>query len=242
MASAWNGPEYQDKTMSKTIMIADDEERMRSLLRNYLTQEGYRVVTAGNGREALHLARHEKPDVVLLDVMMPEMDGFEFLRLYRAENPDGAVIVITARVDDADAVLGLELGADDYVTKPFSPRVLVARVRAMLRRAGLQAPTASLLRAADVTLDRATRQVTVAERPVDLTPSEFDLLSTLMAAPGRVYTRSELLEQVQGIAYEGYERTIDVHIRNLRTKIEPTPREPRYIRTVYGVGYCFAAE
>jgi two-component system alkaline phosphatase synthesis response regulator PhoP len=228
--------------MSKTILIADDEERMRSLLRNYLSQEGYRVLTAGNGREALLLARREKPDVVLLDVMMPEMDGFEFLRLYRAENPDGAVIIITARVDDADAVLGLELGADDYVTKPFSPRVLVARVRAMLRRAGLQAPTASVLRAADVTLDRSTRQVTVGEHPVDLTPSEFDLLSTLMSAPGRVYTRSELLEQVQGIAYEGYERTIDVHIRNLRTKIESTPRDPRYIRTVYGVGYCFAAE
>jgi DNA-binding response OmpR family regulator len=228
--------------MSKTILIADDEERMRSLLRNYLSQEGYRVLTAGNGREALLLARREKPDVVLLDVMMPEMDGFEFLRLYRAENPDGAVIIITARVDDADAVLGLELGADDYVTKPFSPRVLVARVRAMLRRAGLQAPTASVLRAADVTLDRSTRQVTVGEHPVDLTPSEFDLLSTLMSTPGRVYTRSELLEQVQGIAYEGYERTIDVHIRNLRTKIESTPRDPRYIRTVYGVGYCFAAE
>lgn len=225
--------------MADTILVVDDEERLRSLLRAYLTQEGYNVLTAGDGLEALHLARQQKPDLIILDVMMPRMDGLEFLKQYRARDQGAPVIVLTARVDEADMVLGLELGADDYVTKPFSPRVLVARVRAALRRAGMQTPTAVVLRAADVLLDRDAHRVTVAERPVELTPSEFDLLSTLMSAPGRVFARSELLEHVQGVAYEGYERTIDVHIRNLRCKIEQDSRHPRYIETVYGVGYRF---
>jgi DNA-binding response OmpR family regulator len=201
------------------------------------------VLTAGDGHEALGVVRRNRPDLIILDVMMPVMDGYEFLRRYRAEAHAAApVIMLTARVEDADAVLGLELGADEYVTKPFSPRVLVARVRAMLRRSGMQPPRAEVLRAADIVLDRATRQVVVGERSVDLTPSEFDLLSALMAAPGRVFSRPELLAEVQGIVYEGYERTIDVHIRNVRAKIEPDTRHPRYIETVYGVGYRFAAE
>ncbi len=228
--------------MTKAILVVDDEERVRSLLRQYLAREGFAVITASNGREALHLAR-QKPDLIILDVMMPVMDGYEFMRHYRAvEHGTAPVIMLTARVEDADAVLGLELGADEYVTKPFSPRVLVARVRAMLRRSGLQPPEAEVLRAADVVLDRGTRQVLVGGRSVDLTPSEFDLLSALMAAPGRVYSRPELLAEVQGVIYEGYERTIDVHVRNLRTKIEPDPRRPRYVETVYGVGYRFAPE
>ncbi len=228
--------------MAKVVLVVDDEERVRSLLRQYLTREGFEVLTASDGREALQMARN-KPDVVILDVMMPEMDGYEFLRRFRAE-PHGSVpvIMLTARVEDADAVLGLELGADEYVTKPFSPRVLVARVRALLRRGGIQPPQAEVLRASDIILDRGTRQVTVAGNPADLTPSEFDLLSALMASPGRVYSRSELLAEVQGIVYEGYERTIDVHVRNLRAKIEPDPRRPRYVETVYGVGYRFAPE
>jgi DNA-binding response OmpR family regulator len=228
--------------MPKTVLVVDDEERLRSLLHTYLAREGYRVLTAGDGNEALRLARTEKPDLIILDVMMPEMDGYEVLRRYRAEDHSGAVIMLTARVEEADAVLGLELGADDYVTKPFSPRVLVARARAVLRRAGERAPQAEVLRAADVALDRNNHTVSVATRSVDLTPSEFDLLSALIAAPGRVFTRLELLEQVQGIAYEAYERTIDVHIRNLRIKLEPDPRNPRYIETVYGVGYRFAQD
>ncbi len=227
--------------MPKTLLIVDDEERLRALLRDYMEHEGFRVLLAADGREALRIARQEKPDLIILDLMMPEMDGWEFMRRYTPEART-PIIILTARLDDTDKVLGLELGADDYVTKPFSPRVLAARVRAVLRRAGAQPPPAEVLRAADIVLDRAAHQVTVGGQPVSLTPSEFDLLAALMAAPGRVFTRLELLERVQGTLYEGYERTIDVHIRNLRSKIEPNPKKPRYIETVYGVGYRFAAE
>ncbi|NLX35067.1 MAG: response regulator transcription factor [Chloroflexi bacterium] len=227
---------------ARTVLIVDDEERLRALVRTYLEREGYRVLTAANGREALRLTRSEKPDLIILDIMMPEMDGYEYVRQHRAESLPGAIIMLTARVDDADAVLGLELGADDYVTKPFSPRVLVARVRAVLRRANARPPGEQLLRAGQVVVDRAAHTVTVAGREVDLTPSEFDLLAVLVAAPGRVFTRAQLLEQVQGVAYEAYERTIDVHVKNLRAKLEDDPRDPRYIETVYGVGYRFAEQ
>jgi DNA-binding response OmpR family regulator len=225
----------------KTILVVDDEERLCSLLRAYLAQEGFRVLAANNGREGLRLARQEKPDLIILDIMMPEMDGYEFLRQHRREH-DTPVIILTAKVAEEDNVLGLELGADDYVTKPFSPRVLVARVRAMLRRLGQNAPTGEVLRASDIELDRSTHMVRIGDQAIDLTPSEFDLLAALMSVPGRVYSRGELLERVQGTLYEGYERTIDVHIRNLRSKIEPDPRRPRYVETVYGVGYRFAPE
>lgn len=228
--------------MPKRILVVDDEERLRSLLRAYLTQEGFSVLTAVNGREALRVARQERPDLIILDVMMPEMSGYEFLRQYSGERDIAPVIILSAKVEEADTVLGLGLGADDYVTKPFSPRILVARVRAVLRRAGKEVPQGEVLRAADIVLDRGTHKVCVQDRFVDLTPSEFDLLSTLLSAPGRVFSRGELLDHVQGIAYDGYERTIDVHIRNLRSKIEPEPRHPRYIETVYGVGYRFAEE
>jgi DNA-binding response OmpR family regulator len=227
--------------MSKTILVVDDEERLRALVRTYLTQEGFRVLAAGDGREALRLARQEKPDLVILDVMMPEMDGYEFLRAFRRDQ-NAPVIMLTAKVEESDTVVGRELGADDYVTKPFSPRVLMARVRAVLRRFGASEPQAEILRAADIVLNRATHKVSVGERTVDLTPSEFDLLSALMASPGRVFSRLELLDQVQGVLYEGYERSIDVHIRNLRAKIERDSRRPRYVETVYGVGYRFVSE
>lgn len=227
--------------MPKTILVVDDEERLRSLLEAYLTQQGFRVVTAANGREALGVARREQPELVILDLMMPVMDGYEFMRLYRCES-DTPVIILTAKVDDADSVLGLELGADDYVTKPFSPRVLVARVRAVLRRAGIAPPPAEVLRVACVTLDRGRHTVCVNDVPVHLTPAEFDLLAVLMSAPGRVFTREELLDHVQGPDYQGYERTIDVHVRNLRAKIEPNPRHPCYVESVYGVGYRFVEE
>jgi len=227
--------------MAKTIMVVDDEPRLVSLVEAYLTQEGFRVVTAGDGRQALFLARQEKPDLIVLDIMMPEMDGYDFMRLHRKEQ-ETPIILLTARVEDDDKVLGLELGADDYLTKPFRPRELVARIRAVLRRMGQVRPSAQILRAGDITVDRETHTVQVAERYVDLTPSEFDLLATLMAFPGRAYSRLELLDRIQGVAYEGYERTIDVHVKNLRAKIEAEPRSPRYIQTVYGVGYRFARD
>ena len=224
--------------MSKTIMIVDDEKRLVSLVKNYLVQEGYHVLSANNGKEALPIANHEKPDLIILDIMMPEMDGYAFMREHRKEF-DTPIIMLTARVDDDDRVIGLELGADDYITKPFRPRELVARVRAVLRRAGKSEPKGKILQVADITLDRDTREVTVANQSVDLTPSEFDLLAALMSSPGRVFSRLDLLDVIQGIRYEGYERTIDTHIKNLRAKIEPDPRSPRYIETVYGVGYRF---
>ena len=227
--------------MPKTVMIVDDEERLTALLKTYMEQAGYRAVLASTGREALFLARQEHPDLIVLDVMMPEMDGLEFLRQHRRE-ADTPIVLLTARVEDSDKVLGLELGADDYVTKPFSPRELTARVRAVLRRAGQSPPEAALLRAADVTLDLAGHSTRVGPRPVDLTPSEFELLAALMAAPGRAFSRLELLDRIQGTTYEGYERTIDVHIKNLRAKLEPETSKPRYIETVYGVGYRFHAE
>ncbi len=225
--------------MAKKILVVDDKPELRTLLKSYFNQEGFDVVAAADGREALFVARHEKPDLISLDIMMPEMSGYDFVRVYGRE-ADTPVIMLTARLEENDEVLGLELGADDYVTKPFSPRELTARVRAVLRRLDKQSAEPDILRVADVQLDRAGRIVAVSGQNVDLTPSEFELLSVLMAAPGRVFSRLELLDRLQGTAYEGYERTIDVHIRNLRTKIEPDPSQPRYIETVYGSGYRFA--
>ena len=231
--------EYET-TMARTILVVDDKREIRTLLSEYLTQEGFNVVDAGNGRDALYVAREAKPDLIILDLMMPEMGGYEFMRVYSRE-ADTPIIIVTARVDEGDKVLGLELGADDYVTKPFSMRELTARVRAVLRRLEKQTnDVPDLLRVADITLDRNTRQVTVASQPVNLTPSEFEMLALFLNSPGRVFSRLDLLDRLQGDAYEGYERTIDVHIRNLRAKIEPDSRKPRYIETVYGVGYRFA--
>lgn len=225
--------------MAPTILIVDDEAKLRDLIRVYLEQEGYRVVEAGHGREALYVARVEKPDLVILDVMMPEMGGFEFMRAFSKE-ASTPVIMLTAKVDDQDKIVGLELGADDYVTKPFNVRELIARVRAVMRRTQRTATEPDLLRAFDVVLDRAGCTVKVAEQFIDLTPSEFEILATLMAAQGQVFSRLDLLDRMSGNAYDGYERTIDVHIRNLRTKIEPDPKHPKYIETVYGMGYRFA--
>jgi DNA-binding response OmpR family regulator len=226
--------------MPKKILVVDDKPELRTLLKNYLSQEGFEVVAAGDGREALFVARQEKPDLIILDLMMPEMGGYEFLRIYGRE-ADTPVIILTAKLEENDKVLGLELGADDYMTKPFSPRELTARVRAVLRRMEKQQSAGqSILRIGELEVDRDGRIVTSGSVPIDLTPSEFDILTTLMAAPGRVFSRLELLERIQGAAYEGYERTIDVHIRNLRTKIELDPAKPAYIETVYGAGYRFA--
>ena len=227
--------------MAKTILIIDDTASLRKMVQSYLSQEGFNVLAAGDGKEGLMITRQEQPDLILLDLMMPEMGGYEFLRAY-AKDGSAPVIVLTAKLEEQDKVLGLELGADDYITKPFSPRELTARVRAVLRRASKNLAEPDMLRALDITLDRTGRLVSVGGKRVDLTPSEFDLLATLMLAPGRVFSRLDLLDRLQGTAYEGYERTIDVHIRNLRAKIETDTRRPRYIETVFGVGYRFAAE
>ena len=224
--------------MAKTIMVVDDEMRLVSVVEAYLEQEGFRVVKASNGRDAIFVAREEKPDLIILDVMMPEMDGYEFMRQYRKEK-ETPIILLTAKVEDDDKVIGLELGADDYITKPFRPRELIARVRAVLRRSGKTQPRAQVLRAGPITLDREAHFVKVDDEYIDLTPSEFDLLATLMGSPGRAFSRLDLLDRLQGTAYEGYERTIDVHVKNLRSKIEPVSRDPQYIETVYGVGYRF---
>jgi DNA-binding response OmpR family regulator len=225
--------------MSQTILVVDDEKKLREMLRVYLQQEGFRVVEAGNGREALFVARDQKPDLVVLDVMMPEMSGQDFIRAFSKES-DTPIIFLTARIEDHDKIVGLELGADDYVTKPFNVRELIARIRAVLRRTQKPALEAEVLRASDIVLDRSTFHVDVAGAPVELTRSEFELLAALMASPGRVFSRLDLLDAMSGDAYEGYERTIDVHIRNLRAKIEPDSKRPKYIETVYGMGYRFA--
>lgn len=222
--------------MPQTILIVDDEKRLVSLVQSYLAQEGYRAVTAYNGKDALVVAEKENPDLIILDIMMPEMNGYEFMRSHRAEK-DTPIIMLTAKVEDDDKIIGLELGADDYVTKPFKPRELMARVRNVLRRVGKNEPKGKTLKVLDITLDRDSREVFAGERSVDLTPSEFDLLAALMGAPGRVFSRLDLLDVIQGVRYEGYERTIDTHIKNLRSKIEEDPRKPHYIETVYGVGY-----
>jgi DNA-binding response OmpR family regulator len=212
-------------------------ESLRTMVKTYLMQEGYRVVTAADGREALFVARQERPDLILLDFMIPKLGGFDLIHAYGREGL-APIIILTAKVEESDKVLGLELGADDYLTKPFSMRELAARIRAVLRRSDkIGGNESSVLRVGDLTLDQASRTLTVGTETVNLTPSEFGLLATLMASLGRAFSRLELLDVIQGDAYEGYERTIDVHVRNLRTKIESAPSEPHYIVTVYGVGY-----
>ena len=227
--------------MPKTILVVDDKASLRTMVKAYLTEQGFRVVTAADGQEALFVAREERPDLILLDIMMPKIDGYEFIRIFGKEQ-ETPIILLTAKLEETDKVLGLEMGADDYITKPFGMRELLARIRAVLRRSEKAAPVPEILRAADIVLDKDRRAVTVAGADVNLTPTEFDLLATLMAEPGRVFSRAALLEAVQGIAFEGMERSINVHIRNLRTKIEPNPATPRYIETVFGVGYRFTTD
>lgn len=229
--------------MPPRILVIDDEVQIVRVLRGYLEQAGFAVLAAHDGREALRLARQEAPDLIILDLMLPEIDGLDVCRALRRES-DVPIIMLTARVEEVDRLVGLELGADDYVTKPFSPREVVARVRAVLRRthADAQRPPDEELRVGDLVLDVTRRALTVAGRRVELTPSEFEILRAMMRAPGRVFTRAQLLTAAQGEAYEGYERTIDTHIKNLRQKIERTPRRPEHLLTVHGVGYRLSDE
>jgi two-component system alkaline phosphatase synthesis response regulator PhoP len=226
----------------ETILVVDDEVKIVKTVRAYLEAAGFRVVTANDGQTALTIFRHEKPALVILDLGLPRIDGLDVARTLRRDS-SVPIIMLTARVDEADRLIGLELGADDYVTKPFSPREVVARVRAVLRRAGAERELAPPpISAGDVVIDLERRQVTVGGRSIDLTPTEFDLLVILARHPGRVFTRLELLERVQGYSFEGYERTIDAHVKNLRHKIEPDPKQPHYVLTVYGVGYKFGEQ
>ncbi len=225
----------------KTILVVDDKSSVRLLLQDYLGEQGYRVVPAANGREAIYAARHEKPDLILLDLMMPEMDGYTFLKQYRQESQT-PVIIITAKEEETDAVLGLELGADDYVIKPFRMRELASRVRAVLRRVEGAGKPGRVFKAGELELDENLHSVTVGGEEKSLTPMEFNLLATLMAEPGRVFTREQLVDHLAEGGFAGLERTLNVHVRNLRAKIEPDPDQPRYVETVFGVGYRFRAQ
>jgi two-component system alkaline phosphatase synthesis response regulator PhoP len=229
----------------QTILVVDDEPQIIEVVQDYLKQAGYRVLAARDGQTALTLARHERPDLVILDLMLPGgLDGLEVCRRLRRDPvlADVPIIMLTARIAETDRLIGLELGADDYVTKPFSPREVVARVRAVLRRARGHAEPSGIVRIGELAVDLANRSVTIAGEPVSLTPTEFDLLAILARNPGRPFTRAQLLDLVYDVAYAGYDRAIDSHVKNLRRKIEPDPREPRYVLTVYGVGYRLGDE
>jgi len=224
--------------MSQKILVVDDELDIVKVVRAYLEQSGFRVLTASDGTQALAVFRHERPDLVVLDLNLPSLDGLDVCRAIRRES-NTPVIMLTARVEETDRLIGLEIGADDYITKPFSPREVVARVRAVLRRLGGASEPAELIRAGDLTVDRARHEVRLGDRLIDLTPSEFNLLSAMAAQPGRAFSRMELLDTALGEAYEGYERSIDQHVKNLRQKLGDEPRDPKYILTVFGVGYKF---
>lgn len=221
-----------------TLLIIEDEPELVKVLRSYLEQAGFTVLTAGRGDTGLATWEHKRPDLVILDLNLPGMDGLDVAREIRRKS-NTPIIMLTARVEEADQLIGLELGADDYIPKPFSPRVVVARVRALLRRSEAAPAAARILRVADLEIDLDGHTVQRGGQPLDLTPTEFGLLAALAAQPGRAFSRLQLLEASQGAAYEGYERTIDAHIKNLRAKIEPDPKNPQYIETVFGVGYRF---
>jgi two-component system alkaline phosphatase synthesis response regulator PhoP len=222
-----------------TILIVEDEQELVKVLRSYLEQAGFSVLSAGRGDTAISVWEHKHPDLVLLDLNLPGMDGLDVARHIRRKS-DTPIIMLTARVEEADQLIGLELGADDYISKPFSPRIVVARVRALLRRSEAMPAATLILRIADLEIDLEAHSITKAGELVDLTPTEFNLLAALAGQPGRAFSRLQLLEASQGAAYEGYERTIDAHVKNLRAKLEPDPKNPRYIETVFGVGYRFA--
>jgi two-component system alkaline phosphatase synthesis response regulator PhoP len=229
---------------SPQILVVDDDPDIVRLVRAYLEKAGFQVLTAHDGETALHILRRDRPALLVLDLMLPDRDGWDITRLVRAD-PSLAqlpVIMLTARIDDADKIIGLELGADDYITKPFNPREVVARVRSVLRRsqANQLSQQRRILQQADLLMDLDRREVMLNGRPVELTATEFNLLRTLLENPGYAFTRSELIEQALGYEYEGSERTLDSHMRNLRRKIEPNPGQATYIQTVYGVGYRLA--
>jgi two-component system alkaline phosphatase synthesis response regulator PhoP len=239
-----NGYLYENETKMSRILVVDDDHDIVRLIKAYLEKAGYLVIGAYNGETALHILRRDHPDLLVLDLMLPDRDGWDLTRLIRA-NPSLAeipIIMLTARVEDSDKIVGLEIGADDYITKPFNPREVVARVRALLRRSQVGARSVQhVLQTGKLILDIGRRELLVDGEPVELTPSEFGLLQMLMESPGYAFTRAELLEKALGYPFEGMGRTLDSHIKNLRQKIEPEPKNPTYIQTIYGVGYKLTA-
>jgi len=224
---------------AKTILVVDDEPRIAEIARDYLERAGFRVMVAGTGPDALVAARTRAPDLIVLDLGLPHLDGLDVTRALRKQS-NVPIIMLTARVDERDKLAGLEIGADDYVTKPFSPRELVARVRAVFRRVDAASAPTDVIRAGEITLDRRTLRASVEGRAIEVTPTEFELLATLARQPGRVFTRAQLLDAIRGADTESFDRAVDAHVKNLRRKIEPDPRRPQYLLTVHGVGYKFA--
>jgi len=234
--------ETHEKMTKCKILVVDDDRNIVDLVRLYLERDGYQVLVAYDGLEALKLARQRRPDLIVLDLLLPEVDGLDVCRILQTESKV-PIIMLTAKTTEEDKLIGLELGADDYVTKPFSPRELVARVRAVLRRVGQEVPQGPMeMRFADLVIDRRSHEVRVRDEVVSLTPTEFRLLEVLAGEPGRAFTRLELLDRVFGYDFEGFERTIDVHVKNLRKKIERDPGNPTYVQTIYGVGYKFGED
>jgi len=225
--------------MMSTILIIEDEPELVKVLRSYLEQAGFNVLAAYRGDAGLSTWEHKRPDLVILDLNLPGMDGLDVAREIRRKS-NTPIIMLTARVEETDQLIGLELGADDYIAKPFSPRIVIARVRALLRRTSIKPSATQVVRIADLEIDFDAHSVSRNNEQINLTPTEFNLLSTMAEQPGRAFSRLQLLEASQGTTYEGYERTIDAHIKNLRAKLEIDPKEPRYIETVFGVGYRFA--
>ncbi len=222
--------------MNELILVVDDEDQIVKLARDYLEHTGFRVLTASEGHQALAVARHDRPDLIVLDLMLPGMDGLDIARTLRQDS-DVPIIMLTARVEEADRLIGLELGADDYITKPFSPRELVARVRTVLRRSQGHIRQPGVIRLDDLEIFPEEHRLTRSGVPIHLSRIEFTLLEILARHPGQTFTRSQLLDRLHGVAFEGYERSIDAHVKNLRRKLEPNPAEPRYVQTVFGIGY-----
>jgi two-component system, OmpR family, alkaline phosphatase synthesis response regulator PhoP len=227
--------------MPNTILVVDDEPKIVRLAQDYLEKSGFRVISAGDGDSALAMTRHEKPDLIVLDLMLPGMDGLDVCRAIR-RNSDVPIIMLTARAEEVDQLVGLELGADDYITKPFSPRALVARVRAVLRRVQGDVHQPGVIRVGDLQIDLGGHRAMLAGEPLNLTRHEFKLLTVLAQHPGQTFSRAQLLETLHGVAYDGYDRSIDSHIKNLRRKIEEDLSQPNFIQTVYGIGYRFTDE
>ncbi len=226
-------------TPMKKVLVVEDEMKIARLVRDYLHQAGFAVVEAADGQAALALARQEQPDMIVLDLGLPGMDGLDVTRRLRASSAV-PIIMLTARSEESDRIVGLELGADDYVTKPFSPKELVARIRAVLRRAEEDFGGRGVIRVGDLVVDLAKMRVEVGGKRVRLTATEFELLAALARHPGRIFTRAQLLDAVHGVSFQSYERSVDAHVKNIRRKLEPDPSQPRYLLTVYGVGYSFA--
>jgi two-component system alkaline phosphatase synthesis response regulator PhoP len=223
----------------KTILLVDDERQIATIATDYLRHAGFAVIATGDGKEAIALARDRHPDLMVLDLGLPSLDGLEVARRVRRDS-SVPIIMLTARVEESDRLLGLELGADDYITKPFSPRELVARVKAVLRRADTGSGTSEIIRRGDLTIDMVRIKVTRGRTAIEVTATELQLLAAMAGQPGRIFTRAQLLDAARGTEVESFERAIDSHIKNLRRKLEPDPRNPQYLLTVYGIGYKFA--